>query len=107
MPPYLPFTLQAIAVLKGPSTVTGTITFTQTSANSVTTITGNLAGLDVNAQRGLHVQCVHSLYQLTIPDIFLVRSATKPTAVPQPEFTSILPTLLMGHPLLVSIISET
>lgn len=45
---------KAVAVMKGPSNVTGTITFT-TAADQSLTIVGNLTGLDPSAQRGLHV----------------------------------------------------
>ena len=44
-----------VAVLRGDSNVTGTVTFTQESESSPTIIEYNLKGNDPNAQRGLHI----------------------------------------------------
>ncbi|KAL0637410.1 Superoxide dismutase [Cu-Zn] [Maublancomyces gigas] len=46
---------KAVAVLRGDSTVSGTVTFTQESESSPTTITYNITGNDPNAKRGMHI----------------------------------------------------
>ncbi|CAK9784755.1 copper zinc superoxide dismutase [Cutaneotrichosporon oleaginosum] len=47
--------VKAIAVLKGDSKVSGTITFTQDDNGGPVTVTGKIEGLDANAKRGFHV----------------------------------------------------
>ncbi|BEI80534.1 hypothetical protein CcaverHIS002_0110630 [Cutaneotrichosporon cavernicola] len=47
--------VKAIAVLKGDSKVTGTITFTQAAEGGPVSVTGTITGLDANAQRGFHI----------------------------------------------------
>ncbi|KAF8429179.1 superoxide dismutase-like protein [Tirmania nivea] len=47
--------VRAVAVLRGDSTVTGSVTFTQESESSPTTISYNIQGNDPNAQRGMHI----------------------------------------------------
>jgi len=47
--------VKAVAVIRGDSTVKGTLTFEQESESSNTTITYNLSGNDPNAERGMHV----------------------------------------------------
>ncbi|GMK57618.1 hypothetical protein CspeluHIS016_0404520 [Cutaneotrichosporon spelunceum] len=47
--------VKAIAVLKGDSQVSGTITFTQAAEGGAVTVTGTITGLDANAQRGFHI----------------------------------------------------
>jgi len=58
-------TIQAVVVLKGPTTVNGTVNgtifFTQEGSNS-TIITGIIQGLDKNALRGIHI---HTLGNIT------------------------------------------
>ena len=44
-----------VAVLRGDSKVTGTVTFEQTSESSPTTITFDISGNDASAERGMHV----------------------------------------------------
>ncbi|KAI9814325.1 MAG: Superoxide dismutase [Cu-Zn] [Thelocarpon impressellum] len=47
--------VKAVAVLRGDSNVTGTITFEQASESAPTTIQYNITGHDPNAKRGMHV----------------------------------------------------
>ncbi|PUU78753.1 Cu,Zn superoxide dismutase SOD1 [Tuber borchii] len=47
--------IKAVAVVRGDSNVSGTVTFEQESENSPTTITYNITGNDPNALRGMHV----------------------------------------------------
>jgi len=47
--------VKAVAVLRGDSKVTGTVTFEQTSESSPTTITYDITGCDPSAERGMHV----------------------------------------------------
>ncbi|CAN6649815.1 superoxide dismutase [Cu-Zn] [Trichomonascus vanleenenianus] len=47
--------VKAVAVLRGDSKVTGTVTFEQTSENAPTTVTYEITGNDANAKRGFHV----------------------------------------------------
>jgi len=47
--------VKAVAVLRGDSTVKGTVTFEQSSESSPTTITWDISGNDANAERGIHV----------------------------------------------------
>lgn len=70
--PSLPLPPQAVAVLKGDSSVTGVITFTQEAEGSPVTVSGDVScstpgengdkltdqikNLDANAERGFHVQ---------------------------------------------------
>lgn len=44
-----------VAVLKGDSKVTGTVTFTQESESSNTKIEWKIEGNDANAERGMHI----------------------------------------------------
>ena len=44
-----------VAVLRGDSKVTGTVTFEQASESSPTNITWDTTGHDANAERGMHV----------------------------------------------------
>ncbi|TDL23266.1 hypothetical protein BD410DRAFT_787592 [Rickenella mellea] len=46
---------KAVAVVKGESKVTGTVTFSQSSKLGPVTISGDLKGLDPNAKRGFHI----------------------------------------------------
>jgi len=46
---------KAVVVLKGPSNVTGVVTFEQTWRHSSVCIKGTIKGLDPNAKRGVHV----------------------------------------------------
>jgi len=46
---------KAVAVLTGPSNVTGTVRFFQPDPRGPVTVEGNLKGLDANALRGFHV----------------------------------------------------
>jgi len=47
--------VKAVAVLRGDSKVTGTITFEQSSEGSATTITYDIHGSDPSSKRGMHV----------------------------------------------------
>jgi len=47
--------VKAVAVLRGDSDVTGTITFVQDSQDSPTTISWEIKGNDANAKRGMHI----------------------------------------------------
>jgi hypothetical protein len=44
-----------VAVLRGDSKITGTVTFEQATENAPTTISWNITGHDPNAERGFHV----------------------------------------------------
>ncbi|KAG5638716.1 hypothetical protein H0H81_010699 [Sphagnurus paluster] len=46
---------KAVALLTGPSNVTGAIIFTQFGGHGPVTVSGNVANLDPNALRGFHV----------------------------------------------------
>lgn len=45
----------AVAVVRGDSKVTGTVTFVQESESAPTTITWDISGNDANAKRGMHI----------------------------------------------------
>jgi len=47
--------VKAVAVIRGDSSVKGTVTFEQASESDKTTITLNISGNDPNAERGIHV----------------------------------------------------
>ncbi|KAF3914845.1 hypothetical protein ABW20_dc0104399 [Dactylellina cionopaga] len=47
--------VKAVAVVRGDSNVTGTVTFEQSSESSPTTITWEISGNDPNAERGMHI----------------------------------------------------
>jgi len=47
--------VKAVAVVRGDSTVKGTVTFEQSSESSNTIITWDISGNDANAERGMHV----------------------------------------------------
>ncbi|KAL2053712.1 hypothetical protein ABVK25_006016 [Lepraria finkii] len=47
--------VKAVAVLRGDSTVGGTVTFEQSSEYSPTTISYDIKGSDASAERGMHV----------------------------------------------------
>jgi len=47
--------VKAVAVVRGDSNVTGTVTFEQESESSPTTITWDISGNDPNAKRGMHI----------------------------------------------------
>ncbi|QDS69213.1 hypothetical protein FKW77_000702 [Venturia effusa] len=47
--------VKAVAVIRGDSTVKGTVTFEQASEDAPTTITYDLSGNDSDAERGMHV----------------------------------------------------
>jgi superoxide dismutase, Cu-Zn family len=47
--------LAPVAVVRGDSTVKGTVTFEQESESSPTTISWDISGNDPNAERGFHV----------------------------------------------------
>jgi Cu-Zn family superoxide dismutase len=47
--------VKAVAVLRGDSKVSGTVTFEQASESEPTTITWDLTGHDANAKRGFHI----------------------------------------------------
>ncbi|PCH39797.1 hypothetical protein WOLCODRAFT_136496 [Wolfiporia cocos MD-104 SS10] len=53
--PDVPVITQAVAVLKGDSGASGTVTFVQTAPTASVTITGELRGLDPKARRGFHI----------------------------------------------------
>ena len=46
---------KTVAVVRGDSKVTGTVTFEQPSESAPTSISWNIKGNDANAQRGFHV----------------------------------------------------
>ena len=48
-------TSTTVAVLRGDSTVGGTVTFEQSSETSPTTITYDIKGSDASAERGMHI----------------------------------------------------
>ena len=45
----------SVAVVRGDSTVKGSVTFEQENESSPTTISWNISGQDANAERGMHV----------------------------------------------------
>jgi len=47
--------VKAVAVLRGDSKITGTVTFEQSSESSATTITWDITGHDPTAERGMHI----------------------------------------------------
>ncbi|MCJ1244647.1 Superoxide dismutase [Cu-Zn] [Trapelia coarctata] len=47
--------VKAVAVLRGDSKITGTVTFEQSSESSPTTISWDITGNDPSAERGMHV----------------------------------------------------
>ncbi|GAT19738.1 superoxide dismutase [Aspergillus luchuensis] len=47
--------VKAVAVIRGDSKVSGTVTFEQANENTPTTISWNITGHDANAERGFHV----------------------------------------------------
>jgi Cu-Zn family superoxide dismutase len=47
--------VKAVAVLRGDSKISGTVTFEQADENSPTTISWNITGHDPNAERGMHI----------------------------------------------------
>ncbi|WVQ84032.1 superoxide dismutase [Cu-Zn] [Cryptococcus sp. DSM 104549] len=47
--------VKAVAVLKGDSSVTGVITFTQEKEGAPVTVSGDIKNLDASAERGFHV----------------------------------------------------
>ncbi|KAE9987434.1 hypothetical protein EG328_002790 [Venturia inaequalis] len=47
--------VKAVAVIRGDSTVKGTVTFEQESEGAPTTVTYDLTGNDANAERAMHV----------------------------------------------------
>jgi Cu-Zn family superoxide dismutase len=47
--------VKAVCVVRGDSTVTGTLVFEQESESSPTTITYDISGQDANAKRGMHI----------------------------------------------------
>ncbi|KAL5604860.1 hypothetical protein BROUX41_001809 [Berkeleyomyces rouxiae] len=47
--------VKAVCVVRGDSTVTGTIVFEQASENEPTSITYEISGQDANAKRGMHI----------------------------------------------------
>ncbi|THH23169.1 hypothetical protein EUX98_g8008 [Antrodiella citrinella] len=53
--PSLPVVTKAVAVLKGASNATGTVTFTQANLGDPVSISLDLKGLDPSAKRGFHV----------------------------------------------------
>jgi Cu-Zn family superoxide dismutase len=48
-------TCESVAVLRGDSKVSGTVTFEQASEGAPTTVTYDITGNDANAKRGFHV----------------------------------------------------
>jgi Cu/Zn superoxide dismutase len=44
-----------VAVVRGDSTVKGTVTFEQDSESSPTTVSWDISGSDANAKRGMHI----------------------------------------------------
>ena len=57
--PAVPLILKAVAVLKGDSSASGTVTFTQSKPWEPVTVIVDLEGLDPSAKRGFHIQYVH------------------------------------------------
>ena len=57
MPLYKPLIIlaPAVAVLRGDASVSGTVTFEQSSESSPTTISYDIKGSDPSAQRGMHI----------------------------------------------------
>jgi Cu-Zn family superoxide dismutase len=47
--------IYAVAVVRGDSTVKGTVQFEQSSEDSPTTVSWDISGNDANAERGMHV----------------------------------------------------
>jgi len=47
--------IHVVAVLRGDSKVTGTVTFEQADEHSETTISWDISGHDANAERGFHI----------------------------------------------------
>lgn len=47
--------MKAVAVVRGDSTVSGIVTFTQESADAPTTVSYEIEGNDANALRGFHI----------------------------------------------------
>ncbi|KAL2801061.1 superoxide dismutase [Aspergillus keveii] len=47
--------VKAVAVLRGDSKITGTVTFEQADENAQTTVSWNITGHDANAERGFHI----------------------------------------------------
>ncbi|KAL4907558.1 superoxide dismutase [Aspergillus multicolor] len=47
--------VKAVAVLRGDSKVSGTVTFEQADENSQTTVSWDITGNDANAERGFHI----------------------------------------------------
>jgi len=47
--------VKAVAVIRGDSKVTGTVTFEQTSEADTTTVTWDITGNDPDAERGMHI----------------------------------------------------
>ncbi|KAI1843682.1 hypothetical protein JX265_008491 [Neoarthrinium moseri] len=47
--------VKAVAVVRGDSKVTGTVTFEQASESDPTTISWDITGNDANAERGMHI----------------------------------------------------
>ena len=47
--------VKAVAVVRGDSKVTGTVTFEQESESAPTTVTWDISGHDPNAKRGMHI----------------------------------------------------
>ncbi|KAL7621357.1 Superoxide dismutase [Cu-Zn] [Parahypoxylon ruwenzoriense] len=47
--------VKAVAVVRGDSKVTGTVTFEQVSESAPTTVSWDITGYDPNAKRGMHI----------------------------------------------------
>ncbi|KAK6075798.1 superoxide dismutase [Seiridium cupressi] len=47
--------VKAVAVVRGDSKITGTITFEQASESAATTVSWDITGHDANAKRGMHI----------------------------------------------------
>ncbi|GAD95400.1 superoxide dismutase [Cu-Zn] [Paecilomyces variotii No. 5] len=47
--------VKAVAVIRGDSKITGTVTFEQASESAPTTVSWNITGHDPNAERGMHI----------------------------------------------------
>uniref|UniRef100_P83684 Superoxide dismutase [Cu-Zn] n=1 Tax=Humicola lutea TaxID=253246 RepID=SODC_HUMLT len=47
--------VKAVAVLRGDSKITGTVTFEQANESAPTTVSWNITGHDPNAERGMHI----------------------------------------------------
>ncbi|OBZ71420.1 Superoxide dismutase [Cu-Zn] [Grifola frondosa] len=56
----LPIVTKAVTMLTG-NTVSGTVTFTQTSPTGVVTISGSIENLDPSAKRGFHIHAAGDL----------------------------------------------